>query len=333
MQASRESILPPPPGVIGSLRSGFDTIAAHIAAILLPICLDLLLWLGPRLGSQRFFAELEGSLSAVWRAAGVPTADAQAALEMYESTVPTVNFFSFLRTLPIGVSSLWSWSLGSVSTTPLGAVSTWQVPPQNLFAWILLLIGVGWAAGAVYYSWIARLCSSDPAGTRRRTGWALGQTVVLSIIWLGLALALILPAFLTISLLLQLNVILAQLAILALSFLSMWLVVPLFFSPHGVFVKQQPALLSIASSIKMARFTLPTSSFFVLSVFFLGVGLNFIWRAAPTDSWMTLVGILGHAFITTALLASSFIYYRDMTAWLDVALERLRAKTAVGKQA
>jgi hypothetical protein len=40
------------------------------------------------------------------------------------------------------------------------------------------------------------------------------------------------------------------------------------------------------------------------------------------------VGILGHAFISTALLAASFIYYRDMTAWLQSVFERIKAGSA-----
>jgi hypothetical protein len=41
---------------------------------------------------------------------------------------------------------------------------------------------------------------------------------------------------------------------------------------------------------------------------------------------MLLLGIFGHAFITTALLAASFIYYRDMNAWLETLLEKLKSK-------
>ena len=41
--------LPPPPGIIGSLKAGFDVIAAHIIAIAFPLALDLLLWLGPHI--------------------------------------------------------------------------------------------------------------------------------------------------------------------------------------------------------------------------------------------------------------------------------------------
>jgi hypothetical protein len=77
----------------------------------------------------------------------------------------------------------------------------------------------------------------------------------------------------------------------------------------------------------MMRFTLPTSSMFVLTVFLLTFGLNFLWSIPPEDSWMTLLGIFGHAFVTTALLAGSFIYYRDMNIWLQTVIEKLRLNT------
>jgi hypothetical protein len=37
-----------------------------------------------------------------------------------------------------------------------------------------------------------------------------------------------------------------------------------------------------------------------------------------------LVGILGHAFISTTLLAASFVYYRDMSNWLQNVYERFQ---------
>jgi hypothetical protein len=39
---------------------------------------------------------------------------------------------------------------------------------------------------------------------------------------------------------------------------------------------------------------------------------------------LTLVGIAGHGFISTALLAASFIYYRDMNEWLNTVYERFQ---------
>jgi hypothetical protein len=46
---------------------------------------------------------------------------------------------------------------------------------------------------------------------------------------------------------------------------------------------------------------------------------------------MALVGIAGHAFITTSLLAASFIYYRDMQVWLQTVLDRLKANIPTRK--
>ncbi|MBK8618579.1 MAG: hypothetical protein IPN96_16020 [Anaerolineales bacterium] len=99
----------------------------------------------------------------------------------------------------------------------------------------------------------------------------------------------------------------ANLFVLFLSLVSMWVIVPLFFWPHGIFLKQQNFVTSVLSSVQMARFTLPTSSMFVLTVFLLTFGLNFVWSIPPEDSWVTLLGIFGHSFVTTALLAGSFI--------------------------
>jgi hypothetical protein len=104
----------------------------------------------------------------------------------------------------------------------------------------------------------------------------------------------------------------------------MWVIVPLFFWPHGVFIKRQNVIGAILSSVQLMRFTLPTSSLFVLTVFLLTFGLNFLWTIPPENSWLTLLGIFGQSFVTTALLAASFVYYRDMTAWLQTAIEKLR---------
>jgi len=45
-------------------------------------------------------------------------------------------------------------------------------------------------------------------------------------------------------------------------------------------------------------------------------------------SWLLLVGILGHAFVTTGLLASSFVYYRDALQWMR-EMVKVRNLTAV----
>lgn len=329
MEASRIENLPPPPGIINSIKAGFDTIAAHMTAILLPLLLNLFMWLGPRLRMDALFDSITDDVVVIWQRGGVPAQDIQRVLDWYQSTIPTINLFWFLRTLPIGISSLLQFQSGT--QTPLGEPAILQVSALSFPAWIVLLTLLGWIGGALYFRSVAWAAVSDEA-QRIQPFYAVAQTMLVSIFCAILVMMIGVPLLLILFLILQLNTFLANLFVLIICLVSMRLIVPLFFWPHGVFVKKQNALTSMLGSLQLMRFTLPTSSLFVLTVFLLAYGLNFLWSIPAQNSWMTLVGIFGHSFVTTALLAGSFIYYRDMSVWVQGVLERLRPNHAV-KQA
>lgn len=321
MEVSRAENLPPPPGIINSIRAGFDAIAMHVTVIIFPLLLDLFLWLGPRLRMNALFDSIKSDMVAIWKSGGISAEDIQRALDWYTVTIPNINLFWLLRTFPIGVSSLLFSQEGK---TPLGSPVVLQVGALGLFGWVFFLTIAGWVGGGLYFYMVARLVidkDSQPIGIPR----AVMQTIFLSILWGFLIAMLVIPLMLVLALLTQFSAGLANLFVLFLSLASMWAIVPLYFWSHGIFIKKQNVITSMLSSWQMTRFMLPTSSLFVLTVFLLSFGLNFLWSIPPEDSWMTLVGIFGHSFITTALLAASFIYYRDMTAWLQIALEKFRA--------
>lgn len=330
MEVSRIENLPPPPGIISSIKAGFDTIAAHITAILLPLLLNLFMWLGPRLQMDALFNSIKNDVVTIWQRGGVPVQDIQRVLDFYENTIPNINLFWFLRTLPIGISSLLQ--LQEASATPLGDPAILQVSALSFPAWIFLLVFLGWVGGGLYFRSVAWITAPNTDEPGIRTASAILQTILISIFCVTFLMLAGLPLFLVLFLVLQWNAFLANLFVLFLSLASMWVIVPLFFWPHGVFVKKQNVITSIISSIQLTRFTLPTSSMFVLTVFLLSFGLNYLWNIPPQDSWMTLIGIFGHSFVTTALLAGSFIYYRDMSVWLQSVIEKLRPNHAV-KQA
>lgn len=331
MKESNLESLPPPPGVVSSLRAGFDAIASHIAAILLPLILDLWLWLGPRLSMETLYHSLEPDFVAAWKMLGIPLDQIQQLNAQNAAGLSDLNLFWALRTFPVGVTSLMVNR--TFQGTPLGIQHVWQVASaDNLVLDMMFLVLAGWVMGGVYFHWVSKIVKT---GEQRNAGFlhAVLQTALYSLIWVFFLFALSLPVALFLLLLSGLNGLIINVVLVFLIFFSMWLVVPLFFSPHGIFVDGQNAFSSIMGGVRLARFTLPTSSMFVLTVFLLGIGLNFLWSIPPTDSWMTLVGILGHAFITTALLAASFIYYRDMTAWLKIMLERFKANAVTTREA
>src|SRR5689334_6799632 len=120
MESTRIEKLPPPPGIVSSIKAGFDAIAARISVIFLPLVLDLFLWLGPRLRVDVLFNLFfkDGLLTGT---AGMPPTDPQQMLEI-EKYISGINLFWAFRTFPVGISSLLF--MKQIARTPLGEPSS-----------------------------------------------------------------------------------------------------------------------------------------------------------------------------------------------------------------
>jgi hypothetical protein len=329
---------PPPPGVMGSLRAGFDAVSSHVWLILLPLLLDIILWLGPRLSVDSLLGPFFRIIFAQARTTLTSSSDLErftAYQSAFTELVERFNLLSLLGKLqafPVGISSLLAQTMPV--ETPLGSQGVVEVSSAPALMGLgFLLTVLGWVAGGLYFRWVSGIALGD---TNRRTmvssSWAILQTLLLSVIWVIGLMILVIPMMFVLALLTLFSPVLASGALLVFLIFSFWLIVPLFFTPHGIFVRGQNAFYSIFTSLKMARFTLPTSGLFVLCVFLLSTGLSYLWSVPPDDSWMLLVGIAGHAFIRTALLAASFVYYRDMNVWLQTVFEKLQQKQSIPAQ-
>lgn len=324
MDAQKFESLPPPPGVIGSLRAGFDTVAGHVWLIVLPLGLDIFLWLGPRLSVDGLLRPFVRYMFLQARR-NVDVSELDRFLEAQTSFLDVLQKFNLLsliskfRTFPIGISSLLAQTMPV--NTPLGEQNVVQVSSIPLLVGIVLILTMlGWVVGGLYFRWVSGTTLGQEAGISLLR--AIMQTFILSVCWLLGLIIVLLPVMFILALLAFINPLLANGAIFVLLLLSFWLIVPLFFVPHGIFARRQNAFYSALTSLRMARFTFPTSGMFIISVLILSQGLNYLWSVPPNDSWMTLVGIAGHAFITTAVLAASFVYYRDMNVWLQTVFEQ-----------
>ena len=328
MDIQKLETLPPPPGVIASLQAGYNVVSSRVVLIVLPVLLDVFLWLGPRLSVGKWYSALLSDSINLLKQNGFPTQD----LAVFTKNVPILvdlmeklNWLGWLRTLPIGIPALMLELPNKLPvSTPLGIQSVIQLPSFIVvMGLILLLTFAGWLGGGLYFQIVAR-ASLGEAEAGIGLIRAVVQTILLSVIWGIGSIVVILPLFLVLTVLAAINPLLPQVAFFIILFFMFWLVVPLFFTPHGIFVRKQNAIISIMSSLRMSRFTLPTSSMFVLSVFLLSRGLGYLWKVPTSDSWFMLIGIAGHAFISTTLLAASFVYYRDMNDWLQNVYERFQ---------
>jgi hypothetical protein len=319
----QKTTLPRPPGLVAALAAGFDATANHVTIILLPILLDLFLWLGPRLRMKTLMQPMMDQLANTPFPAAASLPDAASVQQIWSEFLTQFNLFGLIRTFPLGVSSLMS--AGVTNQSPLGAPTTWEVASYSgmLGSWFVVVMS-GWLLGSLYFYWVSSVTLA--AGQERSLQRSVLQSVVLSFVWLGVAIVAGIPALLGFSILSLISPILAQVAIFILVLIAIWIILPVFFSPHGIFANGQNAFASILQSLRMVRFTLPTSGLFLLGSLLISQGLGYLWRIPPSDSWLTLVAIIGHAFISTGLLAASFIYFRDINLWLQNVLEQIKAR-------
>jgi hypothetical protein len=324
---TKQAKFPPPPGLVASLMAGFDSVANHSAVILPPLLLDLFLWLGPHLRLKGFLQPLIERLPSLAGAFPSNFPDPAAIQTIWTDIADRFNLFVILRTFPVGSTSLLSFQTSVLN--PLGVTFNLDAGPfLGILGWGVLLAFLGWIIGGLYYFWVSKVAIKSEA----RSPWkSVRQAIFLSLIWLGLLFFFGIPSMLVLSVLSAISPIVGQVALFVGAMILIWMVMPVFFSVHGIFILQLDALRAILKSINMVRFTLPNTGLFLLTFVVLNQGLNFLWNTPPLDSWWTLVGITGHAFVSTALLAASFIYYRDINAWLKVVFEQLQQQTTSTK--
>ncbi|MDR3578249.1 MAG: hypothetical protein P4L50_30680 [Anaerolineaceae bacterium] len=316
-----------PPRLIVSFLVGFNAVANNIQLILFPLVLDLLLWFGPHLRLKDLLGPLITEMNTTLTQMATPDMAqlVQAAKDTWLSTVEHFNLLSSLRTYPIGIPSLFAAS-GPLQT-PMGPAQIYELPNAALTfgGWaIVTLLGI--IGGSIYFNEVARVTSPERAEVPfKRMIWQIVQSVLLGILLIVILMVIFVPASILISVLTMINPVLAQIAVLLISIIVLWLLIPLIFSPHGIFAFKQNAFVSILLSVRMVRYFLPTTGLFLMFVVLISQGLDILWRVPPESSWMALIGVLGHAFITTGLLSASFVYYRGGMSWMQQNIQRLTA--------
>jgi len=314
-------ILPAPPRLFRTLVAGFDAITNHIYLILIPIGLDLLIWLSPRLRLKELIDVVIKDL--VSQSITVaPDLESQgvfnAAQELWALMGEHFNILIGLRSYPVGIPSLMSSILPL--ETPLGKPAFVEV---NSFlsgiGLFFLFTFLGLVLGTIFYksvAWAAIANESEWQKIIRDWPWLSFQVIYLALVWFAIFVGLSIPASCMISLAAMGNIAFGQCAFLIYGGLLIWIIFPLLFSAHGIFVNHQKVWPSIKQGVHITRLTLPTTSLFFISVLLLNQLLDLLWRIPPEDSWLMIIGLTGHAFVATGLLSSSFIYYRDADRWI-----------------
>lgn len=316
-----------PPRMIPTIMAGFNTVANRIWLILIPVALDLLLWFAPKLSIKNLImpqiVDATNTLAKLGSPELVKTlTDSQ---KLFGDVLGQYSLLTALRTIPVGVPSLLARIMNQ--SNPLGTRQAIEVP--NGTTALLVFIGItllGFFAGTVYFNMISRnTASASEKLLPGQLGRQFLESVGMALLLLAVALFLIVPISFFVSLFSLFGAGVMQFLLLVAGFVLLWMLIPLSFSPHGIFVIQEKAVPSMVLSSKMVRFFLPGTGSFILTCALISEGLNLLWTVTPSNSWLTLIGILAHAFVVTALIAATFIYYREGFKWTQMNLQRINS--------
>ena len=296
---------PPLPGIIATLVAGFELATSHLWLLAFPIILDLFYWLGPRL---RIIDAVSDSV-AILR-------DEPAFASLVDNMIelaPRINLFTSLSVPIIGIPALMGGLIPE--ETPIKTVN-YEIGGD--FSWILIVIAlslIGLGLTALYLYLIGRVLKVASeielltfSESLRSLFVAfmrlLGFVIVFAVVLLLLAIPLLPVAFLLgmINSNLFFGVILVAF-IVVVAYLS--LAIP------GIVMNNRPIFMAIRESIKLVFRNLMQTLNLLVIVFLIANGTNLLWHMADDGSWITLVSILGHAFISTALASTIFVFYRD----------------------
>ena len=329
MKTTNSQILPAPPHLFRTLVAGFDTVTNHIALILFPMGLDALIWLAPRLRLKGLIETMFSNLiyRSLAMATDVETTEIlNSAKQIWMQLAERFNLLIFLRSYPVGIPSIMSSILPL--EIPFGRPVTIEIISLgSVMALFILLTFLGVIGGTLYFSLVSQAAVLGKIQWRQQLlswPWMSLQMCLLSLTWIVLIGGVSLPASCAISIAALGGMTLGQCAVLLYGGLLIWIIFPLLFSPHGILINQDKFWHSIKQGVRITRMTLPTTSLFFLSIFLITQGLDFLWRVPPESSWLMVIGIAGHAFVTTGVLAASFVYYERADLWIKSLQDQIK---------
>ena len=323
MPAIKNDVKYDPPRLIPSIVGGFNAVASHIYIILFPVCLDLFFWFGPRVRVKKFFLPLMVEAAEISSAAyGAQAADfVDGSTKIWTTLLDQFSLLFSMRTFPIGIPSLMVGMMSSEN--PIGAPITIDLESGNMImGWFFMLLIVGLLLGSIYFALTASVVKGP--GYSLNVSQILNQTVqgfFLSAIIFTAVTLLALPVSCLLSSIMLVMPSLGNFPITVLGLIAVWITLPLVFSPHGIFFEDLKVGKSIVMSFRLVRSLMSVTGLFFILLILIGYGLDILWATPATDNWILAVGIIGHAFISTGVLAATFIYYDKGVKWLKHSVQ------------
>lgn len=316
-------------GIVDTLSDGFARVTRRLWLILIPVLVDVVIWLGPKLSIRELTQRALTALPAASEL-GPQYEQTWSSIQAYLTDLGNhANMLSFLSLRLLGLPSLSEY-LTSKATPFAAARRLIEIPslPALLILAILLTMS-GLFIGCFCLALIAQEVREEE----------IELAYVLQITWRSwwrLAILLFVLLLLTVMMTSGVGILTVILGILSQDLSSVtlnlfvwgtllagvYLALILFFALRAMVLDDAGIVRSLWHSVNVVHRNLFAVVGFVVLANIVQTGLFYIWRMLATNVVGTVLGIIGNAYIGTGLAVASFVFYRDrFVAWQQAGIQ------------
>ncbi len=310
-----------PPGVIDTLSAGYAVVNRRLWVLLVPILVDVFLWLGPQVSFSPLVDPVLTQASELVRQAaasargGPPSAGLGIEVEGQRQLLMTytteTNVLALIATRgPLALPSVAALLGGAGGFSFVGGWSEGA-------ALLVVALALGLALGGLFRGWIAqgvRDGRGAPASVVARVPRDVGRVLGLVAALLGVAVLLGLPVLVVLGFATLLAPAVAVLGVLLVSFAVLFAEVHLFFALDAIFISGVGPLQAIQRSVAVVRRSALSTLGLILLTWLILAGMDRVWEVLAgvvRPPFGVALGILGNAYVASGLVAASMVFYKE----------------------
>ncbi|MEZ4706224.1 MAG: hypothetical protein R3A44_03410 [Caldilineaceae bacterium] len=311
-------------GVIESLSAGYRLVGYRIYLLIVPVVLDLFLWLAPRLSVESLFARLAAFYTGVAQTEEL-SGDMLTLTQQAATLIEQAGRDSNLLHMLVSSSLLHVPSL-MITLEPRANVQIYDMTNPVLvlglfigFALLSLLFGVFYLGLLAHYLPIGQ---GEKGDSPRQFFYISGRRWLLTLLYaflVGFAFfAVYTPAILGISLIMLLIPALGSGLILLLGGLTFVVYFYLYFAVIGLIVDDLSIFDAVVSSMRLVRHNFWSTFGFIMLLNLISIGFSLLLSSmAAQQPYGAVAAIVANAYIGTGLAMAILVFYRTRLLQLD----------------
>jgi hypothetical protein len=317
-------------GVIDSISEGLSLVRRRPIIMAVPVVLDLCLWLAPQLSVEPL---AKGLVAGILLPSGATVPQASESLEAARQLVLQLgrdaNLLGLVSSGVFGVPSLVGGGMPDGAANVGGRILV--TSPLLALALAALLSLAGIVIAALYLTSVAAAVRGESLPfadlvSKAKRNWL--RLLVLALVVLIALVAVSVPLTVSVSVVSLISPTVAAFLTSLLGLLSLWaglwVLFYLFFVVDAIVLQEVGLQRAVINSILVVRSSFWSAIGLIVLINILAAGLSVVWRwlavAAPLG---LVVAIVGNAFVGSALVTASVVFYRDRyEVWRNRVLQQ-----------